>query len=109
MSSGVVTVEPVHGEGVLAVYLEMFPERGGVSVGLVTPSHPTVVRLVSRVHVHVLLTVAGVGEPSVTTLNLALEWFLSWNKRNVSYVVLNNQTISNELLMNQPCIDQVGG
>ena len=81
--------------------LEMFPQRGGMSVGLVAASHPTVVRLVSGVDMHVLLPVAGVGEPSVTALYLALEWFLTWNKRNVSYVVEDNQAISNELLMNQ--------
>ena len=70
-------------------------------VGLVAASNPAVVGLVGGVHVHVLLPVAGVGEPSVTALYLALEWFLTWNKRNVSYVVENNQPISNELLMNQ--------
>ena len=70
-------------------------------VGLVAASNPAVVGLVGGVHVHVLLPVAGVGEPSVTALYLALERFLTWNKRNVSYVVENNQPISNELLMNQ--------
>ena len=79
----------------------MFPQRGGMSVGLVAAPHPTVVGLVSGVDMHVLLPIAGVGEPSVTALYLALEWFLTWNKRNVSYVVENNQPISNELLMNQ--------
>ena len=79
----------------------MFPQRGGMSVGLVAATDPAGVRLVSGVDMHVLLPVAGVGEPSVTALYLALEWFLTWNKRNVSYVVENNQPISNELLMNQ--------
>ena len=100
-SSGVVAVEPVHGKSFLAVNLEMFPQRGGVGVGLVAASDPTVVGLISGVNMHVFLPVARVGEPSVTARNLALEWFLAWNKRNVSYVVENNQTISNELLMNQ--------
>ena len=78
MGSGVVTVESVHGcDGVLAVYLEMFPERGGVGVGLVTATDPAVVRLVRGVDVHVLLPVAGVSEPPIATLNLALEWFLT--------------------------------
>ena len=80
---------------------EMFPEGGGVGVGLVAATDPAVVRLVGGVDMHVLLPVARVGEPSVTAFYLALEWFLTWNKRNVSYVVENNQAISNELLMNQ--------
>ena len=83
------------------VNLLMFPQRGGMSVGLVAAPDSAVVRLVSGVDMHVLLPVAGVGEPSVTALYLALEWFLTWNKRNVSYVVEDNQPISNELLMNQ--------
>ena len=81
--------------------LEMFPQRGGMGVGLVAAPRPTVVGLVSGVDMHVLLPVARVGEPAVTAFYLALEWFLTWNKRNVSYVVQNNQAISNELLMNQ--------
>ena len=80
---------------------EMFPEGGGVGVGLVAAPDPAVVGLVGGVDMHVLLPVARVGEPAVTAFYLALEWFLTWNKRNVSYVVQNNQTISNELLMNQ--------
>ena len=101
MGSGIVAVETVQTECFLAMDLEMFPQGGGVGVGLVATSHPAVVRLVRGVDMHVLLPVARVGEPSVTALNLALEWFLTWNKRNVSYVVENNQAISNELLMNQ--------
>ena len=77
MSSGVVAVEAVHSDGVLAVDLEMFPERGGVGVGLVTAPDGAVVRLVGGVHVHVLLPVAGVGEPPVTTSNLALKRLLT--------------------------------
>ena len=69
-----VSKEPL---GLLAVDLEVFPERGGVRVGLVAALHPTRVRLVGGVHVHVLLPVAGVGEPPVTTLDLALKRFLT--------------------------------
>ena len=83
------------------MHLKMLPEAGGVSVGLVTAPDGAVVGLVGGVNMHVLLPVARVGEPPVTAGNLALKWFLAWNKRNVSYVVENNQTISNELLMNQ--------
>ena len=81
MTSGVVAVESFHSESLLAVNLEMFPQRGGVSVGLVAAPHPTVVGLVSGVDMHVLLPIAGVGEPSVTALYLALERFLTWNNK----------------------------
>ena len=78
MSSGVVAVEAVQaGNGVLAVDLEVFPEGGGMCVRLVAALHPTRVRLVGGVNVHVLLPVAGVGEPPVTTLDLALKRFLT--------------------------------
>ena len=83
MSSGVVAVEAVHSDGVLAVDLEMLPQRGGVGVGLVTAPDTAVVRLVGGVDVHVLLPVAGVGEPPVAALNLALERFLTLKKRNI--------------------------
>ena len=99
-----VSKEPL---GLLAVDLEVFPEGGGVCVRLVAALHPTRVRLVGGVHVHVLLPVAGVGEPPVAALDLALKRLLAWKKRNVSYAVLDNQTISNEFLMTQ-CIDRVG-
>ena len=107
MRSGVVAVESVHSDGVLAVNLEMLPQGGGMSVGLVTAPDTAVVRLVGGVDVHVLLPVAGVGEPPVAALDLALKRLLAWKKRNVSYAVLDNQTISNEFLMTQ-CIDRVG-
>ena len=77
-----------------------------MSVGLVTAPDGAVVRLVGGVDVHVLLPVAGVGEPPVAARNLALEGFLAWKERNVSNVVLDIR-ISNELLMKQ-CIDRVG-
>ena len=60
----------------------MFPQRGGMSVGLVTAPDGAVVRLVGGVDVHVLLPVAGVGEPPVAALNLALEGLLTLRKRN---------------------------
>ena len=55
----------------------MFPEGGGMCVGLVAASDPAVVGLVGGVHVHVLLPVAGVGEPPVAALDLALKRFLA--------------------------------
>ena len=48
-----------------------------MSVGLVTAAHPAEVGLVSGVDVHVLLPVAGVGEPSVAARNFTLEWLLT--------------------------------
>ena len=48
-----------------------------MSVGLVTAPDGAVVRLVGGVDVHVLLPVAGVGEPPVTARNLTLEGFLA--------------------------------
>ena len=59
------------------VALEVLPEGGGVGVRFVAAPHRAVVRLVCRVHVHVLLPVARVGEPAVTALDLALERFLA--------------------------------
>ena len=61
----------------LPVDLEMFPQGGGVGVGLVAPADPAVVGLVGGVDMHVLLPVARVGEPAVTAFYLALEWFLT--------------------------------
>ena len=55
----------------------MLPEARGVGVGLVTAPDVTVVRLVRGVDVHVLLTIAGVGESSVTSLYLALKRLLT--------------------------------
>ena len=59
------------------VALEVLPEGGGVGVGLVAPPDVAVVGLVSGVDVHVLLSVAGVCKPSVTSFNLTLKWFLA--------------------------------
>ena len=46
-------------------------------VGLIAAHGRAVVRLVCGVHMHVLLPVAGVGEPAVTALDLALEGLLA--------------------------------
>jgi hypothetical protein len=58
----------------------VFPEGGGVGVGLVTAAHLAVVRLVAGVHVRVLFPVARVGKPTVATIVLALERLLTWNE-----------------------------
>ena len=57
--------------------LKMFPERRRMCVGFITTSDSAVVWLVRGVHVHVLLPVAGVGEPSVAPVNLTLERFFT--------------------------------
>ena len=62
------------------MHFELFSQGGGVSVGLVTAAHPAEVGLVSGVDVHVLLPVAGVGEPSVAAVDLALERLLPWKE-----------------------------
>ncbi|MFN9910295.1 MAG: hypothetical protein ACK56F_29985, partial [bacterium] len=64
-------------QALLTMDLEVFPEGGGVGVGLVAPAHPAVVGLVRGVDVHVLLTIAGVGEATIAALDLALERFLA--------------------------------
>ena len=53
-------------------------------VGLVAAPHPAGVGLVGGVYVHVLLSVAGVGEPPITARYFTLEWFLTWGTRSVS-------------------------
>lgn len=55
-------------------YLHVFTQRAGVRVGLI--AHLAKVGLVARVHVHVLLAVAAVGEAPVAALELALEGLL---------------------------------
>ena len=59
------------------VNLLMLPEAGGVSVGLVTAPDVAVVRLVCGVHMHVLLTITGVSESSVTPSHLAFKRLLT--------------------------------
>ena len=59
------------------MHLEVLPEAGWVGVGLVASPGAAVVRLVRGVDVHVLLTIAGVGESSVTSLYLALKRLLT--------------------------------
>lgn len=56
------------------MHLHVLPQGAGVRVGLV--AHLAQVRLVRRVHVHVLLAVAAVGEAPVAALELALEGLL---------------------------------
>ena len=69
-------------DGVLAVHLHVLPQAGRVGVGLVAAPHLAVVRLVRGVDVRMLLSVARVGKASITSVKLALEWFLTWKKGN---------------------------
>ena len=74
--AGVVAVIP-HSQGFLAMDLQVFPQGRRMCVRFITTSDSAVVRLVRGVHVHVLLPVAGVGEPSVAAVNLTLERFFT--------------------------------
>ena len=64
-------------DSVLAVDLHVFPERGRMCVGLVAAPHLAVVRLVTGVDMRVLLSITGVGKPSVAAIKLTFEWFLT--------------------------------
>ena len=59
------------------MHFEVLPQGGGVSVGLVTATHPAKVRLVRGVDVHVLLPVARIGKTSVAARNFTLERLLT--------------------------------
>lgn len=50
-----------------------------MGIGLV--AHLAKIRFVTRVHVHMLLTVATIGKASVAALELALEGLLPWRER----------------------------
>ena len=52
-----------------------------MGVGLVAASHLAVVRLVAGVDMRVLLSITGVGEPSVAPVKFTFEGFLTWNKK----------------------------
>ena len=75
---GHLLVAVVHGQRVLPVDLQVLPQGGWVGVRLVASSHPAGEGLLRGVHVHVLLSVARVGKPAVTALDLALKRFFAW-------------------------------
>ena len=75
-----VVIEAHLDESILPVDLQVFSQRGWVSVGLVAPPHPAREGLLSGVDVHVLLPVAGVGEAPIAAVDLALKWLLTCNK-----------------------------
>ena len=72
-----VIIEAHLDKSVLPVDLQVLSQRRRVSVGLVASSHSASERLLCRVDVHVLLSVARVGETSIAALNLALERLLT--------------------------------
>ena len=80
--SAVITVVPHQSNSVLAMDLEMFPQRGRMGVGLITTPDSACVRFVCGVDMHVLLPVAGVGKPSVTPLHLTFKWLLTCKQEN---------------------------
>ena len=59
------------------MHLHVFPERAWVRVALVAASDLAVVRLVRSVDVRVFFPVAGVGEATIATVELALEGLLT--------------------------------
>ena len=61
----------------MITYLHMLPKTGWMRVRLITTPDFTIVRLVTGVHMAVLLTITRVGESPVTTLKLTLERFLT--------------------------------
>lgn len=61
----------------LAVDFHVLAQGAGVRVGLIAASHFAVVRLVTRVHVRVLLPVTAVCEFPVTAIKLALKRLLT--------------------------------
>lgn len=63
------------------MHLHVFAQGARVCVGLITAAHFAVVRLVTGVHMRVLLPVAAVGEASITAVKLALEWLFAYVKK----------------------------
>ena len=88
--SWVITVILCHGDCVLAMDLEMLPQRRRMSVALVTAPHSAVVWFVCGMNMHVLLTITGVSKPSVTSRNFTLERFFSC--KNI-FLKMNNWTL----------------
>jgi len=61
-----------------------------MGVGLVTSSHTAVVWLVSSMHMHVLFTVAGVGESSVASFDFAFKRFFTCVNSFVNLQILRS-------------------
>lgn len=59
------------------MHLHVFAQGARVCVGFVTAAHFAVIRLVAGVHVRMLLPVTAVGEASITSVKLALEWLFA--------------------------------
>lgn len=72
------------GWGRLAVDFHVLSQGAGMRVRLVTAAHFAVVRLVARVDVGVLLSVAAVGEFSVASVKFTFKWLLPWKEDSMS-------------------------
>lgn len=60
------------------MHFHVLSKRRRMRIGLVAAVYATIVRLVRRVHMHVLLSVRAVREPSLAAVKLALERFLTF-------------------------------
>lgn len=64
------------------MHFHVLAQRARVRVGLVTAAYFAVVRLVTGVHVRVLLPVAAICKFSVTAVKLTLERLLPWIQKH---------------------------
>ena len=78
--SRIITVISKESNRIFPMNFQMFPKWWWVSVGLITSSHPTSIRLVRSMHMHVFLPVTWVGKSSVASFNFALKRFFTCNK-----------------------------
>ena len=61
-------------------YLHMLPKTGWMCVRLITAPDFAVVWFIAGMHVAVFFPITRVGKPTITTLKLTFERFLSCNK-----------------------------
>lgn len=61
-------------------YLHMLPKTGWMCIGLITAPDFAVVRFIAGMHMAVFFPITRVGKPTITTLKLTFERFLSCNK-----------------------------
>lgn len=59
------------------MHLHVLTQRARVGVALITALHLAVVRLVTRVHVRMLLPVRAVCKPAITAFIFAFKWLLA--------------------------------
>ena len=61
----------------LLMYLHVFTQRARMCVTFVTSLNLTIIRLVTGVHMRMLLTVRTICKPSITAFIFAFEWLLA--------------------------------